>query len=619
MVVRTLTVLALGALVPLAGLLSGCKGEEDYFHRLHGPTDVAYLPPGDIFEVPVAYVPSFRSGQIAKLDLKRIDMLVEEGAVSWMASPFLACGRDRVLDQVEVLSDGVTYVDVFVSDSQHGRVLRVPHVAPDGAGGGSFVPIAWGEPQFHGPDGQVKSSGPLMSDLEVRAGYATTETWTLRFHDHSWEISGTASGPQQQEALPGLPFETDGQELAFTMLHEGAEVAEGSYFTLTTDTGIVEFDLPGVASDLRATPDGSMLLATVLGFDGESGLWIYVDDEDLHWIDLPPGSVPENIGFHRDADAFFIADSSDANRVLRVDYTPGDAGSFVVTEIPVGEPAFDVAHGGDPELDHLFVAAAYHELIEVIDLTSGESVDVNPWTPEVDPVRVGSLITGLDASRAPLEMNTVTTAEIGEERYVVVATTYAGFLHVVEADTGCEVLESFFGPYLEALDGSTEVAYYDVAPASDTFLLPDPVTSLEVSINPCGGVARDQLWTLRFLSEVQSWEVEGSLSGIQEGLAREDVRYVTDDGEISFVLASGARPSSDGDWIQFSVNDGVSPVGVLELPADPYVYTDVYDLREGSWWEHKERQVALVPNAGNDVVMWIHIEGYGDGGLKYFR
>ncbi|MDP7110599.1 MAG: hypothetical protein QGH45_01480 [Myxococcota bacterium] len=600
-------------------LLPGCAAEEDYFHRLHGPTDIAHLPPGEIFEVPLAYVPNFRSGQIAKLDLKRIDLLVEEGYSSWMAAPMLACGRDRVLDQVAVTSDGQTRIDVFVSDSQRGQVLRVPHVIPGTDGGHEFNPLTWGEPRLWGPDGSTLSDGPELADLQVVPGHATTEDWTIRYRDHSWEVSGTRSGPQLHEAVPGLPYETDGQELTFTVLHRGLAVEDGTAFTLSVDTGIVEFDLPGVVSDLRATPDGQMVIATVLGYGGDGGLWVYVDDDSTEWVDLPPGCVPENIGFHAVGDAFFVADSSDANRVLRVDYEPGEPASLQVTEIAVSEPAFDVAHAGDPEVDHLFVAAAFHESVEIVDLTTGEPVDVNPWTAAVDPIRVGSLITGLDASRGTLGMNTATPLEINEERYAVVATTYAGYMHIIEADTGCEVLESFFGPYLEGLDSGTEVVYYDVSPPSDTFMLADPVTGTEVSINPCGGIARDQLWTLRFRSDLQAWEVEGAESGIQEGLALEDVRYVSDDGEISFVLASGAQASTDGDWIQFAVNDGVSAVGVLELPSDPMLYTDIYDLREGSWWEHKERQVALVPNAGNDVVMWVHLEGYGDGGLKYFR
>ena len=600
-------------------LLPGCGAEEDYFHRLHGPTDIAHLPPGEIFEVPLAYVPNFRSGQIAKLDLKRIDLLVEEGYSSWMAAPMLACGRDRVLDQIAVTSDGLTRIDVFTSDSQRGQVLRVPHVIPGSDGGHEFNPLTWGEPRLWGPDGSTLSEGPELADLQVVPGHATTEDWTIRYRDHSWEVSGTRSGIQLQEAVPGLPYETDGKELAFTVLHRGLAVEDGTAFTLSVDTGIVEFDLPGVVSDLRATPDGQMVIATVLGYGGDSGLWIYVGDDSNEWIDLPPGCVPENIGFHATDDAFFVADSSDANRVLRVDYEPGEPASLQVTEIPVSEPAFDVAHAGDPEVDHLFVGAAFHESVEIVDLTTGEPVDVNPWTPEVDPIRVGSLITGLDASRGTLSMNTATPLEINEERYAVVATTYAGYMHIIEADTGCEVLESFFGPYLEGLDAGTEVVYYDVSPPSDTFMLADPVTGTEVSINPCGGIARDQLWTLRYRSDLQAWEVDGAESGIQEGLALEDVRYVSDDGEISFVLASGAQASTDGDWIQFAVNDGVSPVGVLELPSDPMVYTDIYDLREGSWWEYKERQVALVPNVGNDVVMWVHLEGYGDGGLKYFR
>jgi len=305
--------------------------------------------------------------------------------------------------------------------------------------------------------------------------------------------------------------------------------------------------------------------------------------------------------------------------VLRVDLDGADPAAWPVTEIPVTQPGFDVAHSGDPERDYLFVAAAYDETVEILDLASGEPVDANLWTPEVDAINIGSLITGLEATRDLVEMNSLTPAGLHEEKYAVVATTYSGYLHVIEADTGCQAVESSFGPYLETSEFGAAITYYDVGPANDVLLLEDPISGQFVSVNPCGGVAQDQFWTLRYLEDTLDWEVEGSISGIQELRAVEDVRYISDVGEISFVIASGARAPSDGDWIRFSVNDGVSPVGVLELPGDPLIFTDIYDFREGSWWSHREREVAMVPNAGNDVVMWVHIEGYGRGGLKYFR
>jgi len=603
---------------------SGCEAEEQYYHRLHGPTDAAVLPAGDIFEVPVGYVPNYRTGRIAKLDLKRIDLLVEEQVASWLDAPYLPCGADRVLDQIAVVSDGSTRIEVFVSDNRNDQILRVPHVRPDGAGGFTFIDVLWTVPILLGPDGSELSAGPILDGLEVRQGYATTEDWTLTYHNQSWVVSGTASGIQQQEAIPGLAYETDNEELAFTVLHDGESVEEGTSFVFSTDTGIEAFDVPGVVSDIKVTPDGSLVVASVFSYDGNGGLFVIRPDplilaDDMAWIELPAGTVPENLGLHRDGNTLFIADSSDANRVLEVAFSEGDLESFVTEEIPVSEPVFDVAHSRDPESNYLFAAAAYGETVEIIDLDSGDPVDSNLWTPEVDPVLVGSLITGLEASNETLAMRSLTPAGRPEETYAVVASTYAGYMHVIEADTGCQAWETSYGPYLEYMDLGSTVVYHDVGPTNDTTLLADPVTAESVSINPCGGIAHDQNWTLRFDEGTQDWEVEGAISGIQEGRARENLRYVSDEGEISFVIASGARATSDGDWIQFSVNDGVSPVQVLELPADPVIYTDVYDFREGAWWEHNEREIALVPNTGNDVVVWIHVEGYGSGGLKYFR
>jgi hypothetical protein len=612
------------ALAAAFAFAPGCDSGEDYFHRLHGPTDVALIPPGGVFEVPVAYAPNFRNGHISKLDLKRIDLLVEDNAVAWQASPDLACGRDRVLDQIAVTTDGEMRIDVFVSDSQRDQVLRVPHARPDGDGGVEFVVASGAIPEApvaqDGDGAALGGDAPTLDDLAIRPGYATTEDWTITYRGSAWVVEGTRSGLQQQQALPGLAYESDGEEIAFTMHHGGADVPEGTAFTFAVDTGIVEFELPGIAIDLQATPAGTLVLATVIDYLGDSGgLWIYLDDDQQGWLDLPAGAVPESMGFSRDGDAVFIADSSDANRVLKVTFDEGDPDSFEVTEIPVTEPNIDVAHSHDPDTDHLFVAAAYSETVEIIELTTGDPVDVNPWTEAVDPVFIGSLITGLDASAGTLGLNSITPQDRFEDKHVVVATTYAGYMHVMEADTGCQAAETSFGPYLEFADLGTAVSYVDVGPASDSRLLDDTITGEAVSINPCGGVARDQTWTLRFREDLLSWEVEGEFSGVQLGLAREDLRYVSDDGEISFVIASGARASSDGDWITFSVNDGFSPVGVLELPGDPVIFTDIYDAREGAWWEHREREIALVANAGNDVVMWIHIEGYGTGGLKYFR
>jgi len=617
---------ALSRISLLAALLclccAGCEGEEEYFYRLHGPTDVTVLPAGGVFEVPVAYAPNFRTGHVAKLDLKRFDMLVEDSVAPFLSSPYLPCGHDRVLDQIAVTTDGVTAVDVFVSDNQRDQVLRVPHVVPDGMGGFDFAgaegPYPTDTPAAD-PDGASVDNGPILDQLEVRQGYATTEEWSITFDGVKWEVMGTRSGRQLHEAMPGIPYETDGGELAFTVLHRGAAVAEGTHFAFYVDTGIVEFDVPGIVADMQTTPGGTMVVASVIGYVGESGLWVHHGDDDLNWIELPAGAVPENMSFSPAGDVLFVADSSEANRVLRVEFVEDDPTSFQVTEIPVSSPNIDAVQGRDPDHEYLFVAAAYGQTVELIDLPTGDPVDVNPWTAEVDPIDMGSLITGLAASEQPIEMNSITPIDQLQRRHAVVATTFAGYLHVIEADSGCQAVETAFGPYLESLSSGSNVSFEDVGPMSDTSLLADPITSESVTINPCGGIALNQLWTVRYHEATLDWEVEGHESSVQQNRAIEDTRYVSDDGEVSFVIASGAQASTDGDYFQFWVNDGVSPISVTELPADPVIYTDVYGARSGSWWQHNEREIAVVANPGDDVVMWIHMEGYGTGGLKYIR
>ena len=68
-----------GPLAAVLGLLvvaTACVDDDRSFAQFDGPTDVVILEPGELFEVPVALVTSFRSGRVTKLDLKRRSVLV---------------------------------------------------------------------------------------------------------------------------------------------------------------------------------------------------------------------------------------------------------------------------------------------------------------------------------------------------------------------------------------------------------------------------------------------------------------------------------------------------------------------------------------------------------------
>ena len=105
------------------------------------------------------------------------------------------------------------------------------------------------------------------------------------------------------------------------------------------------------------------------------------------------------------------------------------------------------------------------------------------------------------------------------------------------------------------------------------------------------------------------------------GLAYEGVRYFSDDGAISVLILPGTQPTTDGDrWI-LPIRSGITPIPLHELPGDPLVFTELYDDRTGTWFEVKEREVAVVPHVANDVVLWVDIQGQGQGGagLRAFQ
>ena len=47
----------------------------------------------------------------------------------------------------------------------------------------------------------------------------------------------------------------------------------------------------------------------------------------------------------------------------------------------------------------------------------------------------------------------------------------------------------------------------------------------------------------------------------------------------------------------------------------PLVFTELFDDRDGDWWKVREREIAVIPHVGNDVVLWVDIQGQGAGGV----
>ncbi|MBJ95676.1 MAG: hypothetical protein CMP23_14530 [Rickettsiales bacterium] len=620
-----LVLLLVALLLPL--MLSACDDVSRTLNRLDGPVDLALLEPGPFFEVPVAFVSNFRSGRVSKLDLKRSNLLVEDSPAPWASSPDLAFGAQRTLGEIALTVSG-DRVDVWVADDSRDELLRGSYITGLDAAG---KPL-WKRPDFvrsaqwFAADGAPRNGAASLADLRLRAGRATTETWTGTWDGRSLVLQGTASGLQQSRALPGTPYESDWGELAFTLSLAGDELEPGTSVSFEVDSGVESFSAEGLITALLVPePSSPWVFATVLPDEGVP--FVLVMDAqnftELDRLELPVNASPESLATGHSEGVLWIADSADledgSGRAFRLDYVPDDIETLAVTEVPIPEPAIDIAAGLDPAEPRLFVGAAYSDALWSLDPVNYTVIDINPVTPEPDPSYLGTLIAGMDASSADIESAILDEDGTRLRRFAVMVTTFAGSMYWIDAATGCQVFSTPAGAFLEVSPGAVDTTFDDLGYVSNPQLVFDEVSERAVTTHACGGVSRSETWLLRYEEELGSYEVEGSLSGVQQQRAYEGERYISDGGELSVLILPGTRPTTDGDRWTFPINDGVGPVALHELPGDPLVFTELFDNRDGPWWKVREREVALVPHAGNDVVLWLDIQAQSSGTPRIYR
>ncbi len=610
---RLLPLLALAALA-----LAGCPEDERAFARFDGPMDTAVMPPGELFEVPVALVTNFRSGRVSKLDLKRTSVLVEDSVAPWMPGPDLAFGANRALSEIVVVA-GDDFVDVWVADDFRDELLRGPWIdGLDADGKPNWVRPSVSGVTFRNKDGDVVEGAtvPSLRSLRARHDRATTESWTMTWTGHSFEVEGTAAGVQRLPAIPGTPYETDQGELAFVVALNSYAPTLGDRLELETFSGIEAADAGGLITDLLLEPSGTWVFATVVPDDGPGfvSVWDAATFAELDRLDLPLGAAPERLEGGADDGVVWVADSFEeadgSGRLFRLDFVPGDVDTLAATELHAPEPLIDVAQSRAAQR-WLFAAAAYSDAVWTLDPLTGQPFDINPITPEVEATRVGSIVSGLASTANPVE--SVQLDQDGSRFAVhsIFVTTFEGEGYLLDGETGCQM---FGTPARSFSSTSCSDSFSDIGFESDPLIAFDEAGERCVTTHPCGGVSKSETWTLTFDVDSQSYEVEGSRSGVQVNPAFEGVRYTSDEGAISLLVMPGALPTSDGDrWI-FTIDDGVTPVSLQELPGDPVIYTELYDDRTGSWFEVKEREVGVIPHAGNDVVLWVDLQGQGQGG-----
>ena len=264
-----------------------------------------------------------------------------------------------------------------------------------------------------------------------------------------------------------------------------------------------------------------------------------------------------------------------------------EADTNVPTELVLPWPTEDVAPLGDT----LIVVPQSNREIWKYDLGRSELVDLNVETPELDGIGVESFIRGIESIPLPYAQTDNEGDPTGPEQRTVAIALYSGPILFWAEDTGC-LLQDDFGP--RTVPNTEYGLNFDYGKnfedPSGPFLQVNSSNNRHIVANSCAGIAKTEFWSVTYDENRQGWEVEGSESGVQATLAAEDTRYVSDDGAISFVIRSGARPSQDGQAFRFSLTSGTLKVNGdnnndgqiadgefnLNLPTDPafFYYQD---------------------------------------------
>ena len=604
--------MALKRLIAVAVATSACAETSVISPRFDGPFrgDVLDVEEGP-FSHPVGLVANSRSGQVLAIDLTHGWLFSESYAAPFVASNPISLGTNRVLGEIIVHSSDSETVDLFAVDVGGEELLVAPWIVGQDESGFLRADVVISDPQFSDLD--ASGDEATLVNLQGLQGYSTTESWTLRHDGSAWRVSGSSSGPQETAAYPGVPYRSDSKAVSFTLLGSGTQ---GDEITFSVDTGMTSVDLGGTILEARKIQNtGGLALLSVRDRFDASGRLVFFDlnaAEPAGELPLPEGSQPYRYAVDESTSTIYVADSG-LDVVHRVAMDVENPVLSAVSQIPVGFQVSDLAFAAGEDFSHLFLARADANEVVVWDLELGTQKDVNPRTEAVDGIALDAPVLGMATSREELALPETTGFGANIVDSTVAIATFAGELWLAEASTGCFV-QTAVGPY--AYTPTSGFFFDEGAPSNPTF--EDGSGSAEsIEVSACGGVVFDEDWTLTYVEALGAWQVEGSLSGIQQNLALEDERYVSDNGSVSFMIVSGSAFSTQGDQLVFSTRAGLAVAngdtdadGAIEIPLEnpgrPIPYQWRPDLAEGeSWYTSPMNQGFLWPIGNSDVALLV--------------
>ncbi|MFT6816754.1 MAG: hypothetical protein ACJATT_000554 [Myxococcota bacterium] len=589
--------------------LMGCPNPNEWEGTFDIPEALDIVPVSDAnpFHEPIGYAASLHGGRVAIMSLREGRYLADSPTASFVRAAPLAAGNARVLGSIAAVAAGDGTLTVYAADRAFSTLVRLPHVvavADDGTP--ERAPTTITQPGFVDADGS--GDAPRMTELRAMTGFATTEDWTIEFDGTEWSAVGSRSGRTEARAETDVEFYDTEGGLSFTVT--GAATS-GDSFTFSTDNGSTEINVGGVPLHLATSPDQSSI-AMILSRADDPAALVWLDpmtgqvDKD---VVLPADATPVRMTWSSDG-RLFVADGS---RSSFWEIVPGEDDTVIEHLLPW--PVSDIAPLLGAESNTVTVAPLIGTSVWVYDLDEGALRDLNTLEEGVNGLEMYSLVRGLGSIEQAFLWPEVNDNQVGLRGRAVAISLHRGAMVFLGEDTGCLIRDGL-GPRTGASTTAGTGLDYSFAPGNITGgpeLQPNGTNNRSVVVNRCGGVATSETWNLRYDANQSGWIVEGSVSGVQDALAFEDRRYITNNGAVSFVIQSGVRPSEDGWQFQFTVNSGL--LGVtgdstgdgtrnvsFSLPGDPMAYREIKTITDDVWQPVIDQPYVVVPVSGSDLV-----------------
>jgi len=597
-------------MIALLLLLGACNVDKTWERHFDGPVSVAVLQPdqGGPFVDPVGFVSNSRSGRITPIDLKSGRILTDDASASFLRASYVALGRRRITGDIAAYAPSLDRITLYVADFANDVLVEAPYITGWDTWPVEVTPTAT-EPVFVDVDG----SGDTVTtaDLTLRAGYTTTEDWVLTYDGEIWTAEGSRSGPQYLTGTFGEAWHSGYREFELTLT--GTATA-GDRVEFHTDTGVIEHDVGGAIQALSMSPDQSVLALSV--FDRVTALSSLVlfdpaADVVLGTLPLDEGAMPYRMDWSATGDLLYVADAVlPAAWEIVLDAVDPTASAVARLDLPA--PLRDLAFLETDVSRRLVLAPDSENVLYIYDLDTNALVDVNTFTLDVDGMEMSSPVMGLAHVPVPVRSLQETEWDARIYRDAVAISLFEGRVVLMDVETGC-LLPDSMGPRSYETS-SSDYDFSDYGAASDPYMWADEATGKHVTVNACGGIAAEETWTILYNEAEQVWEVDGSLSGPQVGVARNDERYFSDDGAISFIIMDGILPATDGDRYVVTVKDGVLDFDsdfdddgekekTLELPGRPAPYFYDAGPTGGGWDELDRRVFVAVPMTDSDLVI----------------